>query len=128
MSSPILLDDSNVVLLLGELSAEPRERTLPSGDVLVEFDVTTRGVVGTCSTPVSWFAPDRTAPNAASAVRALAAGSPVAVAGHVRRRFFRSGGATMSRTEVVADVVLAAPKPAALGRLRKQVAAAVLGP
>ncbi|MGI8793774.1 MAG: hypothetical protein ACR2H3_11460 [Acidimicrobiales bacterium] len=125
MSSPTLLDDSNVVFLFGELSAEPRQRSLPSGDVLVEFDVTTRGVVGTCSTPVAWFLPDSTGP--ASTVDAMTAGASVAVAGHVRRRFFRSGGATMSRTEVVADAVVAAPKAAALGRLRKQVAAAALG-
>ncbi len=57
------------------------------------------------SVPVVW----RDAPPAAAA---LVAGDEVVVVGHVARRFFRAGGATQSRTEVVAEVVL----PARQGR------------
>ena len=34
-------------------------------------------------------------------------GAEVVVSGRVRRRFFRAGGVTQSRTEVVADAVVA---------------------
>ena len=46
-----------------------------------------------------------TAPTAAAA--SWEAGQAVVVVGHVRRRFFRAGGATQSRTEVVAERVRA---------------------
>jgi single-strand DNA-binding protein len=38
----------------------------------------------------------------------LEPGTEVVVTGHVRRRFFRAGGSTQSRTEVVADQVVKA--------------------
>ena len=43
--------------------------------------------------------------------RCRSAGADVVVLGSVRRRFFRAGGATQSRTEVVAEKVVAAPGP-----------------
>jgi hypothetical protein len=49
--------------------------------------------------PVVWHDPP------ASAYR-LDRGDEVLVVGQVRRRFFRSGGAVASRTEVVAETVL----------------------
>ncbi len=91
----------NVVVLRGTLVAEPRLRELPSGSVLVQFDVTTRDDDGTQSVPVAWFEPPR------SGVPADA-GDDVVVIGSVRRRFFRAGGATQSRTEVVAEHVISA--------------------
>ena len=111
-TTPTTLDASNVAVLAGELSGEPRRRELPSGSVLVEFDVTTRGDSGTGSVPVAWFDPG-------TAADGLAAGSAVVVAGHVRRRFFRAGGVTQSRTEVVATRVIVNGKPAAVAKLRK---------
>jgi len=116
----LTIDAANLVLLVGELSGPPRHRQLPSGDELVEFDVTTRGHSGTASVPVAWFGPD-------GADAPLAAGQPVVVAGHVRRRFFRAGGATQSRTEVVAERVLVAARPASVTRLRQQLVNALAG-
>ena len=110
------LDGANVVVLVGEVSASPRRRELPSGIDVVEFDVTTRGESGTASVPVVWSQPGAPSDN-------LDVGNPVVVAGHVRRRFFRVGGATQTRTEVVAARVLVSRRSASAGRLMAQVAA-----
>ena len=55
------------------------------------------------------------------------AGLVVVAAGHVRRRFFRAGGATQSRTEVVVERLSPASDSRAVERVRKMVVAA-LGP
>lgn len=89
----------NVVILIGTLSSPPVERTLPSGDRLVTYEVTTRTDAGTESVPVTWFEPPASA-------TAVGEGEEVVVTGRVRRRFFQAGGATQSRTEVVADKVV----------------------
>ena len=88
------LDHHNLVVLNGALAAEPRRRELPSGTEIAEFDLTTRGNSGAVSVPISWPAPSTLAD-------LLHAGDEVMVVGTVRRRFFRSAGATASRTEVV---------------------------
>ena len=85
----------------GHLARPAEERVLPSGDRLVNFEVTIEGPGRRETVPVVWF----DAPPGASAYENDAA---VVVVGRVRRRFFRAGGATASRTEVVADVVLPA--------------------
>ena len=91
---------TNLVVLVGRLARPAEGRELPSGDRLVAYEVTVarRGARAE-GVPVVWLG----AP--ASAVD-LDAGELVLVIGRVRRRFFRSGGATQSRTEVVADVVI----------------------
>ena len=102
---------TNLVVLRGVLSRDPEVRELPSGDSLVAYDVTVRPEASAGeaaqaeSVPVAWFDP----PAAASA---MAAGDDVVVVGRVRRRFFRAGGATASRTEVVAARVVPARAPA----------------
>ena len=91
----------NIVLLHGVLSREPDVRELPSGVHIASFDVTIRD--DGCDTdvvPVAW--PD--APLAT--LDKLEPGVEVVVTGRVRRRFFRAGGATQSRTEVVASAVV----------------------
>lgn len=90
--------DTNVVVLRGRLTRDPQIRTLPSGSLLHRYDVTVR-VAGqqTDTAPVVWFDPAR-----APTVRA---GDEVLVVGRIRRRFYRSGSATISATEVVADLV-----------------------
>ena len=110
----------NVVVLRGTLVAELRWRELPSGQLLGQFDVTTRDDTGTQTVPVAWFDPP-------SAADELAAGSELVVVGSVRRRFFRAGSATQSRTEVVATKVLSARRGRdvrraldAVGRLLQQ--------
>ena len=104
------MSERNLVVLRGALTAEPRTRELPSGSVLSQFDVTTRDDGGTQSVPVAWFDPP-------AMVGDLDAGVEVLVVGSVRRRFFRAGGATQSRTEVVAAKVV----PARRGRDVKRV-------
>jgi len=92
----------NVVALRGVLSRPAEERVLPSGDRLLNLEVTIRPAEGQAEgVPVVWLDP----PAAAST---LDVGDEVVVVGRVRRRFFRSGGSTQSRTEVVADTVLPA--------------------
>ena len=110
MATPAL-DATNVVLLDGVVAGEPRRRQLPSGDTVMELDVTTRGAAGTCSVPVAWFDPP-----AASA--AIEAGREVVVVGFARRRFFRAGGATQSRTEVVAARIVRRDRSRDVVRLR----------
>jgi single-strand DNA-binding protein len=69
---------------------------------------------GRITVPVAWFDPPAKA--------SFEAGAEVVVTGYVRRRFFRSGGATQSRTEVVADTVVPANSRA---RARKAVERAI---
>jgi single-strand DNA-binding protein len=95
------MSERNVVVLRGTLSADPRTRELPSGSVLTQFDLTTRDAAGTQSVPVAWFDPP---PGGGD----LDAGAELIVLGSVRRRFFRAGGTTQSRTEVIAEKVVSA--------------------
>lgn len=92
----------NVVVVRGRLSRDAEERVLPtSGDRIVGLELTVRreGTDKAESVPVVW----RNAPPQATGWEA---GEEVLVIGHVARRFFRAGGATQSRTEVVARTVV----------------------
>ena len=93
----------NVTILQGCLSRPPESRALPSGDLLVAFEVTVPadGDRKAESVPVVWF-------DAPLSAVELAPDTDVVVVGRVRRRFFRAGGSTQSRTEVVADQVVPA--------------------
>jgi single-strand DNA-binding protein len=97
----------NVAILRGALSRPPEVRQLPSGDLLVSYEVTVpgEGERRAESVPVVW-------PAAPAKAAELDADAEVVVVGRVRRRFFRAGGVTQSRTEVVAERVVPA-KPAA---------------
>jgi single-strand DNA-binding protein len=91
----------NLAIVRGVLSREPDLRVLPSGTVVVAYELTVARDDGPAdSVPVVWSdPPERRA--------ALTTGDAVLVVGRVRRRFFRAGGSTQSRTEVVAERVLA---------------------
>ncbi len=90
----------NVVALTGRLSRPAEQRILPSGDRLVAIDVSVaRENERAEGVPVVWF-------NAPASAADLDIDDKVVVVGRVRRRFFRAGGATQSRTEVVADAVV----------------------
>lgn len=90
----------NTVVLVGRLSRPAEHRALPSGDDLVSLEVSVARPGQRAETvPVVWFG----APASSSM---LDVDEHVAVVGRVRRRFFRSGGATQSRTEVVAEAVV----------------------
>lgn len=94
----------NLAVLRGTVSNDPVHRQLPAGDLVVQFDVVIvrSGGGPKVSVPVSW-------PNPPSAdLRALGTELDVLVIGAVQRRFFRAGGLTQSRTEVVAERVVPA--------------------
>ena len=110
--------DRNVVVLSGSLSRPPEARSLPSGDRLVAYEVTSRLADGPALTvPVTC--------SASGAPVELEVGDEVVVTGVVRRRYFRAGGVTQSRTEVVADAVIPA-RHAARARRAVERAAATL--
>lgn len=88
----------NLVVLRGVLSSPPRRRDLPSGSAVTHLDVTVRTADGVSTAPVVVH-------DAAPHVDALEGGDEVVVVGRVERRFFRAGGVTQSRTEVVAERV-----------------------
>lgn len=93
----------NIVVLRGRLSSEPAVRSLASGSVLVSLELTTPADDGAQFTvPVAWFDPP--------SVPSWDAGTELVVVGSVKRRFFRGGGVTQSRTEVVAAEVVEAGK------------------
>lgn len=88
----------NTVILRGTLSSEPRVTELPSGSTVHNYEVTTGAPSGERHTvPVAWLDPAR--PPRVSTT------DEVTVVGVVRRRWFRAGGGTQSRTEVLASVV-----------------------
>jgi len=98
MEGPDNSSGVNVVVVRGRVSSEPRRRELPSGGVVTNIEVTTRLDDGSMSVPVVVH----------DAPVGVVAGDEVVVTGHVARRFFRAGGVTQSRTEVVADRLLKA--------------------
>ncbi len=95
---------SNLAIIRGTVPAEPQNRNLPAGGMVVHFDVTTRietnGRDANVSVPIAWNDPTP------AQLGVVVPGAELVVVGTVRRRFFRVGGATQSRTEVVADAVI----------------------
>jgi single-strand DNA-binding protein len=92
----------NLVVLEGVLARPAQDVELPSGSRLLSLEVTVRRDEGPAEpVPVAWFDPPAWA-------TALDAGTGVVVLGRVRRRFFRAGGVTQSRTEVVATKMVRA--------------------
>ena len=92
----------NITVLQGRLTRPPETKELPSGDVLVSYEVTVPAVDGRPAetAPVVWFSAPASATN-------FEPDTEVVVVGRVRRRFFRTAaGITQSRTEVVADLVV----------------------
>lgn len=107
----------NVVMIRGTLSSDPRELALASGSLLLQWEVTTDGEAR-CSVPVVWFDPP-------ASVRGLGAGTEVVVSGLIRRRFYRVGATTSSKTEVVASRGARAGRRRAVSRIADAVIAAV---
>lgn len=96
----------NVVVLHGRLTSDPVVRELPSGTVVTQLEVSTPHAGARVSVPVAVH--DR-------AVR-VGRDDEVVVTGHVARRFFRVGGVTQSRTEVIAARVVKATRRKAVER------------
>ena len=100
----------NVTFLRGRLSSPPRTLELPSGDTALSLELTIRdGDAPADTVPVAWFAPSK-------AAAGWEAGQELVVIGKVRRRFFRAGGRTASRTEVLATTVVPAERRATAQR------------
>jgi single-strand DNA-binding protein len=90
----------NVVVLIGRLARPAESRELPSGDRLVAYEVTVDRPGERAETvPVVWMDAPVSAVDHDVDERMV-------VVGRVRRRFFRAGGSTQSRTEVVAEAVV----------------------
>ncbi|MFP5316762.1 MAG: single-stranded DNA-binding protein [Acidimicrobiia bacterium] len=106
---------TNVVVLVGRLARPAQLRCLPSGDSLVEYQLTVPAAEGRRaeSVPVVWE-------KAPASAADLDTDTQVVVVGRVRRRFFRAGARTESRTEVVAEAVVPA-------RFAKRVKASLAG-
>jgi len=86
---------TNLSILVGALSRVPDLRILPSGAEVLSLELTVRPDDGPAeSVPLSW-------PGAPAAAAGWPDGEALVVVGRVRRRFFRAGGVTQSRTEVV---------------------------
>lgn len=91
----------NVVVVKGRLSRPAEERVLESRTRLVTLELTVpRPGERADSVPVAWM-------GAPAWAAKLDTGEEVLVIGRVRRRFFRAGSSTQSRTEVVADRIVA---------------------
>ncbi len=83
----------NVLAVTGRLSSEPTVRELPSGLVLINFELTTKVDDVSVSVPLVWFDPPKKV--------SVSAGDEISAVGTIRRRFYRAGGSTQSRTEMV---------------------------
>lgn len=100
------VDETNEVLLRGRLSGSPERREMPSGDTVWTFRV----VIGRQPGVGSGTGPRRSRVDTIECAvwsgrvkRSVADwhdGDIVEVAGALRRRFFKSRGATVSRVEV----------------------------
>jgi single-strand DNA-binding protein len=111
------MDANNLVVLRGTVTSEPKRRELPSGSIVTNIEITTRGDGPTASVPV--VVHDRPVD--------VGTGDDVVVVGHVQRRFFRAGGITQSRTEVVAARVVPARRARTAARA-VEAAASLLSP
>jgi single-strand DNA-binding protein len=90
----------NVCILQGRITRPPEQRVVGDDRSLVTYEVAVdRPEGGADSVPVVWE-------GAPAAAVDLDVDAEVVVVGRVRRRWFRSGGATQSRTEVVAEGVV----------------------
>jgi single-strand DNA-binding protein len=108
------LHELNVAVVRGTTSSPAEVRTLPSGTVLAQLQVTTR-IDGTAlSVPIAVLDPP-------AWVEAVDADEELVVVGRVRRRFFRAGGTTASRVEIEAQIVAPARDRRRLRTIRRRV-------
>ncbi len=93
----------NLVRLRGRLSTDPEERTLPSGDTVWTFRVIVARSAGegeTTRARVDALECAAWSPRLRRSVGRWREGDVVEVEGALRRRFYKAGGATVSRVEV----------------------------
>ena len=95
MSNSSSAEALNIAIVRGVVSSDPRVRELASGGTVTNVEVTTRLASGSVSVPVV----------VQGTTVGVAQGDEVVVTGHIARRFFRAGGVTQSRTELVAATI-----------------------
>jgi single-stranded DNA-binding protein len=106
----------NVAVVAGQVSSKPSERRLESGEFATAFDVVTESDEGRLIVPVNWV----------TTVRSLVTeGDQVVVVGRVRRRFFQSSGRVQSRTEILAQSVVASRRKVAVRKILEAAAGAI---
>jgi single-strand DNA-binding protein len=111
----------NIAVLVGQLVKAPQTRALPSGLQLTSFDLRVQRPEEAADTvPVAMFVTEPGAPP-------WGEGEELVVVGRVRRRFFRAGGGTQSRTEVVADHVVRVAEAEECSEVLARTAAALWG-
>lgn len=90
----------NIAAVQGRVRTNPDRRKAQDGSLLLSFDVQVDVSGGAKQqVPVTWKGPERHAPT-------VEEGLAVTVVGPVIRRFYRSGGRTLSRTDVRATKVV----------------------
>src|SRR5699024_19809 len=87
----------NIAVVEGHLLDTPVRRHITGDREVVTGTIRVAHESGTDSVPFSWF-------DAPSSVDRLPAGAPVVAGGRIQRRFFRLGGRTESRTDLVISV------------------------
>jgi single-strand DNA-binding protein len=91
----------NMAVIIGSLAKPVDIRPLPSGTSVVSFDLQVlRTDLSPDTVPITLSEMEETSTD-------WPVGEQLIVIGRVRRRFFRVGGSTQSRTEVVAEKVIA---------------------
>jgi single-strand DNA-binding protein len=121
----------NIVVLSGHLSSPPRLTELPSGDERWVLELSCPSDPAS-PVPATTAAGESTLLSVPVAVNSRVAGiehfdtgTELVVTGVVRRRFFRAGGSTQSRTEVVAQSVVEVTARRSAGRALSSVLRAV---
>jgi hypothetical protein len=110
----------NIAVVIGSIRGSIHEQVRDDGVLVVSFDVAPATVddgPDTSAIPCTWFGPPRRKP-------ALEPGRSVTVIGSLRRRFYRRGGATTSRTDLLAERVILGP-PSRSRHARARVAGAL---
>lgn len=110
----------NIAVVQGRVRTTPDRRMARDGSLLVSFDVMIDGAPET-QVPVTWSGPSSKVPTV------IGQGALVTVIGSVRRYFYRRGGATTSRTDVLADRVLAGTGQRSTAAVKKAIEAGLVG-
>ena len=113
------VNNLNLAVLHGPLSADPEIRTLPSGSQVANLAVRTPAADRSTSVPVTVWDPP-------AWVSEIAEGDDVIVLGAVRRRFYRNGNGTGSRVDVEAAFI-GRPGKRQLGTVARRVEVALAG-
>lgn len=110
---PLVDESFNLAAIRGQLVTDVRISELSSGSVVHNFEMKTGRGGERHVVPVAWHDPARPPQ--------LVVGHEVVVVGVVRRRWFRAGGGSQSRTEVLATSVAKAGSRRAVNSLAKAV-------